>query len=119
MARRSNASPAFAEPLRTAPPRSRETGSDSPVSVDSSRTAPSEATTPSTGTTSPARTTTMSPGTTRSTGTSWTASPMRRCAIVGARSSRATSSRRARRPATASSAFPPLSIRAMTAPARN
>ena len=88
-------------------PAARVTGSDSPVSADSSSTASSPATTPSTGTTSPGRTTTTSPGRSTSTETSSRSRPRARCAMRGARSSSAVSSRRARRPAASSSALPP------------
>ena len=100
------------------PPRRIVRGSGSPVSADSSTTASSETTTPSTGTTSPARTTTTSPTSSSSTGISSRVSPRRRVATRGARSIRAVSSRRARPAATSSSALPPASISAITAPAR-
>ena len=73
---------------------------------------------PSIGITSPARTTTTSPTSTSSTGTSEIAAPRRTCAIRGIRSTSFVSSRRARRPATSSSAFPPASMSAITASAR-
>ncbi len=108
----SNASAAFAVPLRISPPGRTATGSGSPVSAEVSMTAsaPSDIT-PSAGTTSPARTTTTSPGTTSSTLTSSTSAPRRRCAIRGARSTRRRSSRRARALADASRALPPASMR--------
>ena len=95
------------------------TGSASPVSADSSRTASSPATTPSAGTISPARTETTSPGRSSSTSTSSTLPSTYRCAIRGARSTRRRSSRRARPAAHASSAAPPDIISATIAAARN
>ena len=118
MARSSKASPALAAPLRTIAPRTWVTGSDSPVSADSSTVACALCTAPSTGTSSPARTSTTSPTASRPTGTSSQPSPPRRWAMLGIRSSSAVSSRRARRDAIASSALPPESISAITAPAR-
>ena len=76
------------------------------------------ATVPSTGTISPARTTRRSPGATSSTGSSVIAPSDRRCAIWGARSTTAVRSWRARRLAAASSAVPPVNMRATKAPAR-
>ena len=100
------------------PPRCTVTGSGSPVSADSSTIASSLITIPSTGTTSPARTSTISSAPTSSIGSSTSSSPRRTSADLGARSTSAVSSRRARRFAVSSSALPPASISATTAPAR-
>ena len=110
-------------PSRSGPPPrvGRRAGSDSPVSAASSRMARSgSSTVPSTGGSSPVRTSTRSPGTDGLDGRppQPSPSPRQRWAWRGARSTSAVSSRRARRPAVSSSALPPASMRAITAPAR-
>ena len=87
------------------------------MSADSSNT-PGVISTPSTGTTSPVFTNRRSPGRTSSIGRTTSSPPSYRVTIWGARSSRAESSRWARRSAYVSSARPLASISAITAPAR-
>ena len=82
------------------------TGSDSPVTIDSSKAERPWRTTPSTGTLSPGRTTTVSPARTSPTAVS-TSTPSRTThARAGLRSRRERSAFDARPRARASSAFP-------------
>ena len=100
VARSSTARVPFTDPLITGSPACRETGRDSPVREDSSKSAPADTSSPSTGTTSAGRTRSRSPGTTSEAGMSsaprWVFPPRNRWACWGARSSRASSSLRAR-----------------------
>ncbi len=114
----SKASPALVHPPRAVAPACSVRGSGSPVSAESSTMASVLRTIPSVGITSPARTSRRSPMRTRSTSIRSTDSPVIRFAAFGARSTSSVSSRRARLCATSSSAFPPASIIAITAPAR-
>ena len=85
------------EPDSTGSPWRRSTGRDSPVIEDSSNQAVSTSSRPSTGTTSPGRTMTRSPTMICSTGTSMNSlSLIHLRAVLGARFSRAESSRWAR-----------------------
>jgi hypothetical protein len=109
--------PALTTPDRTTSPGTRSTGSDSPVSADSSSTAEDNRR-PSTGMTSPVPTSSRSPGTTTSTDTSATPPSMRCFAVRGARSTKRLNSRRARAAARASSSCPLMSITVIIAPAK-
>ena len=121
VARRSKASPALAVPLRTGPPRrARDAGSGSPVSADSSTTASALATIAvDRDDLAGAHDDDVAAAHARRPAPPRRASSTRRCAIRGARSTQRASARvRARRRRTSSSALPPASIRATTAPAR-
>ena len=93
---RSNVVPRLTDPLSTASPERRWTGTDSPVNVLWSSTAEPEITVPSAGATSPPRTRMRSPGTMVSSGTSSRLPPICRNAVFGTRLSSAVISRRAR-----------------------
>ena len=115
---RSKASPTLAEPLSTAAPTPRFTGSGSPVSVDWSSTATPEATTPSTGATSPRRISRRSPGRMVSSVTSSKPPSRWRMALRGARARSAVISRCARASAKFSRYWPLAYMSATTAAAR-
>lgn len=73
-------------PAKTGSPGSFSTGSDSPVSGDSSTAEPPSTTLPSTGMRSPGRTTTTSPTTTSEARTVSSTPPRSTTAVLGARS---------------------------------
>ena len=112
VARASSSAPTLSVPAKTASPCLRATGSDSPVSMDSSRWAAemcsslSTNSTPSTGTDSPVGTRNVSPGSSVAASTSCQTPSRSAQARCGARSSSARRSRLARSRACSSRRLP-------------
>ena len=118
-ARTSTAAEPFTEPDSSSSPATFSTGSDSPVSDDSSTVAAGETSAPSTGTSSPGRTRSTSPTSTSTTATRVTdPSGPTRWVCSGTFASSADSSREARLRAKSSSASPPVSMRQTTSEAQ-